>query len=396
MFLQHQTNTVAILVRAAEGSPPFVDELFCRRLSLESHRYGLNIIVLAVPNKPSASRLTQGYAFDRGEWNIVPLPAVDLIMNRCLLPLPRTFKQQLQQLVSSGSGHQARYWSASLPGKWKVYRALSADTRLRDLLAPTTLLQSDTLWEQWLARWPKGIFFKPVSGTHGKNTFRLYREDQHSSWIMEGRNTRNELVHRTFERRQDVSAWLYSHKAGKKMILQPYLELSHQGRPFDVRALVQKNGQGRWSLTGCMVREGPAGTLTSNLHGGGKAYPVYPYLMERYGSEQSNALLETIRLTAARIPTLLESRFGRLAELGLDFGADVHGRLWLIEVNSRPGRSSFAEAGDPRMHSLTYTRPLAYARYLLQQHVLTDVKRPMKMPNTSSTAGLKPIPIHGS
>ncbi|WP_413377000.1 YheC/YheD family protein [Paenibacillus taichungensis] len=395
MFLQHQTNTVAILVRATEGSPPFVDELFCRRLSLESHRYDLNIIVLAVANKPSASLLTQGYAFDKGKWNIVPLPAVDLIMDRCLLPLPRRFKQQLQQLVSSGNGHHGRYWSASLPGKWKVYCALSADTRLRALLAPTTLLQSDTLWEQSLERWPKGIFFKPVSGTHGKNTFRLYREDHHASWIIEGRNTRNELIHRTFDRRQDVSAWLDSHKAGKKMILQPYLELCHHGRPFDIRALVQKNGQGRWSLTGCMVREGPAGSLTSNLHGGGKAYPVHPYLLERYGSNRTNDLLETIRQAAAHIPALLESRFGRLAELGLDFGADVQGHLWLLEVNSRPGRSSFAEAGDPRMYSLTYTRPLAYARYLLQQHVLTDVKRPMKMPNTSSTAGLKPIPIHG-
>jgi hypothetical protein len=47
------------------------------------------------------------------------------------------------------------------------------------------------------------------------------------------------------------------------------------------------------------------------------------------------------------------------------------------------------------MQTLTYTQPLAYARYLLQQHVLTDVVRPMKMPNTSSTAGLKPIPIQG-
>ncbi|NEU63275.1 YheC/YheD family protein [Paenibacillus sp. ALJ109b] len=395
MFLQHQTKTVAILVRATEGSPPFVDELFCRRLSLESHRYGLNIIVLTVSNNPSVSGLTQGYVFDRGEWNIVPLPAVDLIMDRCLLPLPRTVKQQLQQLASSGNGDPARYWSSSLPGKWKVYRALSTDVRLRALLTPTTLLKSNTLWEQWLERWPKGIFFKPVSGTHGKDTFRLYREDHHTSWIMEGRNTRNELIHRTFEHRQDVSAWLDSHKAGKKMILQPYLELSHRGRPFDIRALVQKNGRGHWSLTGCMVREGPAGSLTSNLHGGGKAYPVHPYLLERYGSKQSSALLDTIRQAAARIPPLLESRFGRLAELGLDFGADVQGRLWLLEVNSRPGRSSFAEAGDPRMHSLTYARPLAYARYLLQQHVLTDVKRPTKMPNTSSTAGLKPIPIHG-
>ena len=43
-----QTSTIAILVRGAEGSPPFSDELFCRRLSLESHRYNLNIIVLPI------------------------------------------------------------------------------------------------------------------------------------------------------------------------------------------------------------------------------------------------------------------------------------------------------------------------------------------------------------
>ncbi|QOS78017.1 YheC/YheD family protein [Paenibacillus sp. JNUCC31] len=395
MFPQAQTKTVAILVRATEGSPPFADELFCRRLSLASYRYGLKIIVLAVPNDPHVSPLKQGYAYIRGQWDMVPLPVVDLLMDRCLQSLPRKFRQQLQQLVPSDGRHPRRYWSASLPGKWKVHRILSGDDRLRALLAPTTMLQSNTLWQRWLEEWPKGIFFKPVSGTHGKDTFRLYRGDHHSSWIIEGRNTRNERIHRTFDRPQDVSVWLDLQKAEKKMIVQPYLELSHHGRPFDIRALVQKNGHGRWSLTGCMVREGPTGSLTSNLHGGGKAHPALPYLSERYGSIHTNALLEKIRHAAALIPTLLESHFGRLAELGLDFGADVQGRLWLLEVNSRPGRSSFAEAGDRRVHALTYTRPLAYARYLLQQHVLTDVIRPLKMPNTSSTAGLKPIPIHG-
>ena len=36
MFPSSQTKTLAILVRATEGSPPFTDELFCRRLSLGS------------------------------------------------------------------------------------------------------------------------------------------------------------------------------------------------------------------------------------------------------------------------------------------------------------------------------------------------------------------------
>ncbi|WP_440118306.1 YheC/YheD family endospore coat-associated protein [Paenibacillus sp. QZ-Y1] len=396
MFPSDQTKTVAVLVRAIKGSPPFSDELFCRRLHLESKPFGLNIIVLPVSDGSEEFQLKQGYAYVSGKWKIVPLPTLDLLMNRCLKPLPRKFRQQLQEFVAPIGQHQHRYWSTSLPGKWKVHRALSTDAGLRSLLAPTTLLHSDTSWERWLVRFPKGIFFKPVSGTHGKDTFRLYQGDRDVSWIIEGRNTRNELIHRTFDCPQDVYAWLESYKTGNKMIMQPYLELNHHGRPFDIRALVQKNGQGRWSLTGCMVREGPAGSLTSNLHGGGKAHPAYPYLLNRYGRVHAETLLGTIRETVTLIPTLLESRFGRLAELGLDFGADTQGRLWLLEVNSKPGRSSFAEAGDPRMHTLTYTRPLAYARYLLQQPVLTDVMRPMKMSNTSSTAGLKPVPIHGS
>ncbi|PQP82412.1 endospore coat-associated protein [Paenibacillus sp. PCH8] len=395
MFPLSQTKTLAILVRATEGSPPFTDELFCRRLSLGSVRYALQVIVIPISVEAAQSYLQRGYTYLQGKWNPVPIPAVDLFMDRCLRPLPRKIRQQLEQRASVNGKVPHRYWSASLPGKWEVHRVLSRNPELRARLAPTTRIELHIPWETWLDHWPKGLFFKPVAGTHGKNTFRLSRGEMPSTWIVEGRSSDNEHVHLTFNHTQAVSSWLESHQAERKMIVQPYLELSHHGRAFDIRALMQKNGQGRWALTGCMVREGPEGSLTSNLHGGGKAYPVHSYLMQRYGTVRTEALLQNIRQTATLIPTLLENRFGRLAELGLDFGVDAEGNLWLIEVNSKPGRTSFAEAGDRRMHALTYTRPLAYARYLLQQHVLTDVIRPMKMPNSSSKAGLKPIPIHG-
>ncbi|PKQ92774.1 endospore coat-associated protein [Paenibacillus sp. BGI2013] len=395
MFPTSQTKTLAILVRATEGSPPFTDELFCRRLSLGSMKYALQIIVIPISNDAVHLPLQWGYVYHQGKWNSVPVPAVDLIMDRCLRPISRYVRQQLKEWIPTNGTDQHRYWSASLPGKWEVHRVLSRNPELRSQLAPTTRIGSRIPWETWLDRWPKGLFFKPVSGTHGKNTFRLSRGTTPSTWIVEGRNEDNEPFFLTFNHTQAVSSWLALHQAERKMIVQPYLELSHHGRAFDIRALMQKNGQGRWTLTGCMVREGPEGSLTSNLHGGGKAYPAHAYLLQRYGTIRTETLLKSIRQTATLIPTLLESRFGRLAELGLDFGADAEGQLWLIEVNSKPGRTSFAEAGDRRMHTLTYTRPLAYARYLLQQHVLTDVFRPMKLPNTSSKAGLKPIPIHG-
>ncbi|OMF16891.1 hypothetical protein BK131_02560 [Paenibacillus amylolyticus] len=395
MFPSAQTKTLAILVRATEGSPPFTDELFCRRLSLGSMRYALQVIVIPISVDAAHSPLQWGYAYHQGTWEKILIPKVDLIMDRCLRPLPKNVRQQLKERISPNGTDQHRYWSASLPGKWEVHRVLSRNPELRAKLAPTTRIGLHIPWETWLERWPMGLFFKPVSGTHGKNTFRLSRGATSATWIVEGRNADNEKFCITFDHTQAVSSWLATLQAERKMIVQPYLELSHQGRAFDIRALMQKNGQGRWTLTGCMVREGPVGSLTSNLHGGGRAYPAHAYLLQRYGTVRTEALLKSIRQTAALIPTLLESRFGRLAELGLDFGADADGQLWLIEVNSKPGRTSFAEAGDRRMHALTYTRPLAYARYLLQQHVLTDIIRPMKMPNTSSKAGLKPIPIHG-
>ncbi|MDT0121944.1 YheC/YheD family protein [Paenibacillus sp. RRE4] len=396
MFTSPQNNTMAILVREAEGSPPFADERFCRTLCVESSKYGLRTIVIPILAEYTGGTLLRAYTYHQKEWKAIRMPMIDLVMNRCLNPLSRNTKQQLERYLPHTSTLRQRSWSSALPGKWEVHRALSKSTTLRGLLAPTTRVRSTIPWEIWLARWPKGLFFKPASGTHGKNTFRLSVGGLPFSWIVEGRNRSNEHYVKSFHQATDVSSWLESHQAVQNMIVQPYLELSHHGRAFDIRALVQKNGQGRWTLTGCMIREGAEGSLTSNLHGGGNAYPADAYLTKRYGKDKASSLLQQIKHAAALIPPTLESRFGRLAELGLDFGADVAGRLWLLEVNSKPGRTSFAESDDKRMHALTYTQPLAYARYLLQQHVLADVLCPMKMPNSSSKAGLKRIPIPGS
>ncbi|WP_036724954.1 YheC/YheD family protein, partial [Paenibacillus forsythiae] len=117
------------------------------------------------------------------------------------------------------------------------------------------------------------------------------------------------------------------------------------GQPFDVRVLMQKDGNGRWTLGGMAVRLGPRGSLTSNLHGGGTAVHPASFLRKQYGGAAANILAE-LALASAFLPPLLEAGFGRLGELGLDFGIDPGGRIWLLEANSKPGRSAFALTGD--------------------------------------------------
>ena len=45
-------------------------------------------------------------------------------------------------------------------------------------------------------------------------------------------------------------------------------------------------------------------------------------------------IIQTIRDLSAQLPSLLEEGFGRLGELGIDFGVDTKGRVWILEVNS--------------------------------------------------------------
>nr|WP_231638566.1 YheC/YheD family protein [Paenibacillus sp. JCM 10914] len=105
--------------------------------------------------------------------------------------------------------------------------------------------------------------------------------------------------------------------------------------------------------------------MTSNLHGGGTAYPAQPYLSAQYGEETAMKIIKTVYDVSALLPSLLEESFGRLGELGIDFGVDPTGRVWLLEVNSKPGRQAFALAGDTRAARLAIEHPIRYARYLL-------------------------------
>ena len=57
-------------------------------------------------------------------------------------------------------------------------------------------------------------------------------------------------------------------------------------------------------------------------------------------------IIQTIRDLSAQLPSLLEEGFGRLGELGIDFGVDTKGRVWILEVNSKPGRRAFTLTGD--------------------------------------------------
>ena len=98
---------------------------------------------------------------------------------------------------------------------------------------------------------------------------------------------------------------------------------------------------------GTAVRRGKSGNVTSNLHGGGTAEELLPFLIKEFGQEKSLQIHCTLLEIATQIPAILEQHHGRLAELGIDLGIDSSGDVWILEANSKPGRSAFTRLSDP-------------------------------------------------
>jgi len=74
-----------------------------------------------------------------------------------------------------------------------------------------------------------------------------------------------------------------------------------------------------------------------------------------------------------KVALALEACFGMHGEIGLDVGIDEHGKLWLIEANSKPNTRGYKEVTSPEVSSLVYGLPLDYAKFLARRmFVLSD------------------------
>lgn len=256
-----------------------------------------------------------------------------------------------------------RFLNASLPSKQHVQAMLSRDPELSRLLVPTAPYDGSASLREWLSLHKGAAFLKPSCGSQGKRTAAwLTRED--GAVLLRGRGADNRAFDRVYANEEEAAARLHCWIGNRAYLMQPYLDLTANGAPYDVRALVQKNGRGRWALTGAAVRMGAAGTVTSNLHGGGIASPAEEMLASLYGAAKSRELMAEIRQACLAVVRQLERFCGHFCELGLDFGVERGGKLRFLEANSKPGRNAMAGI-DSSSAAKAVIRPLAYAKSIL-------------------------------
>lgn len=374
--------TLGVLQCEAKGKLPFTEKTYCRRLSIAGWKYGIRVIVFSPLWISWRDQTVYAYIFNQSDWERDKFPLPLLAYDRCPYSDLNQYRSTRAAIARMKQQAAVVMLSIGLRGKWDIYCTLTKNSSVAPILPPTQLFTEAANLAEQLDRHRGELFLKPHGGAHGKSTLYIRQQpssewgDPSSSTSLElyGRSNANRYIRHTFPQPQYGWAWIDRFVGKRKFVVQPYLSLINQaGEPFDIRVLMQKNGRGSWNFTGMAARVGEKGGITSNLHGGGHAVPVIPFLEKQFAQHHVRQLVQQLHTYSEYIPPLLEDQYGRMSEVGIDFGIDLQARLWLLEVNSKPGRSIFNQTKDDDAALKSVENPILYARYMLIEYLLRGV-----------------------
>lgn len=332
---------------------PFVENL--TRLGAEE---GVEVTAVARANVNRRERrmLVTRYLGPKSGWRQEERSLPDVLWNRCL-------REDRHRILHWFSQEGVALFSRRFVNKWQAYQLLRQNAAIAPHLPETHLLEEGEQLLDLLDRYPTA-YIKPINGSLGRGIMRVEpaaRRQLRLRYVSPRTGRLREML-TTLE---DLDDWLDDDDREGQYIVQQGLALDlSEARPVDLRLLLQKDWSGEWGVTGLGARRAAEGRFTANLHTGGEGLSL-DEVVTAAGVEPMQVKAQAGQL-GLEIARGLEAFCGPLGELGIDFGLDRSGRLWLIEENARPGRALFSQIGPPTLAEATYRRPLGYVRYLAE------------------------------
>lgn len=362
-------NFVGIMAsKTGSGSFPFSNSKLYEQLCRSGESAQLDVVIFSPDSVDLEHRRITGYAYlsAHNQWMTAEYPVPAVIYDRCFCSCIQTYhlyknvRNQLKRLPG------VRLLGNGLKGKWEVLETLRRSAALRNFIPETRKLSSLLMLQQWLAIRGEAIL-KPEHGSQGRGVMHIVgRSLPKPEYRIIGRDHNNKCLQRSFSSIQELLNWSGLFTSSRRYLLQERLRLATEDNvPFDVRTLIQKDGRGIWSLAGIAIRCGKQGNVTANLHGGGHAVEPTSFLIKRFGADKADLMIKQLSQLSEHIALTLEASHGRLAELGIDFGIDVNGRIWILEANSKPGRAIFNQLNDVQGRQRSIDNPIQYARFML-------------------------------
>lgn len=365
-----KNNFVGIMaIKTGCGPFPFSNSTLYKQLCRSGQSAQLHVVIFSPDSIDLEKRCIIGYSYlaAKDQWMAAEHPIPGVIYDRCFCSTPQLYQLYRKMRTELKRLPGIRLLGNGLKGKWEVLKTLRQSAELRNFIPETRKLSSLVLLQQWLASKGEAIL-KPEYGSQGRGVLHVIgRTLPRPEYRIIGRDHNNTCLQRSFSSIRELLNWSGLFTSSRRYLLQERLRLATEDNvPFDVRTLIQKNERGLWSLTGIAIRCGKQGNVTANLHGGGHAVEPASFLIKRFGADKADLLLKQLSQLSEHVAFTLEASHGRLAELGIDFGIDTDGLIWILEANSKPGRAIFNQLSDVQSRHRSIDNPIRYARFMLE------------------------------
>ncbi|CAM3429183.1 YheC/YheD family protein [Marinicrinis lubricantis] len=306
-----------------------------------------------------------------GEWfvrRMIPLPAC--IHNRTFFSTKKArikYKQLLQHTYTFNRNN--RY------GKLHIHQLLMLHEGIRPHLPHTEIASLQNIHR--FMKLYNHFFLKPNSSSIGRGIWFFRKKGDFWECIQAGSKFRRS---QTLRFRKKVPWQIVHAFRTKKHLLQKQLPLAHyEGRPFDFRISVQRDGSGEWQVTGMVGKVAAPSKMVTNLAQGGSALTL-EQLLAAYPNLNPDQVREHLQLFSLEVAQHLSKHLPHLADIGLDVGITSFGFPVFIECNGRDQRYSFKNGGLDDIWKATFYNPMAYASYWLKTAAVSSEKPQQEAP----------------
>ncbi|MBW7477042.1 YheC/YheD family protein [Paenibacillus oenotherae] len=336
--------------------------MFCKELVDACAAQGAHVYFFTPNQIADNYNCLEGWIYSDG-WRKAAVPAPDIVNNR-LTSRKLENKPSVQHFMKEVKfRHNTVVFNEKFLDKPEVFEALSKDSTIVKYLPESHVLRNYTMLKAMCSRYPV-VFLKPVRGSLGKGIIRISRIDKETYQAL------YTTVGGTRKQHFPSLLKLFSTISGKMKTVRYQIQQGLQlidihGRPVDFRALVQKNETGKWTVTSIVARTAGSHHFVSNLARGGTLSTVREAVAKSCLSASQGhdapARLQRAALEIAKgIDANIPAHFG---ELGIDLALDTNGRVWLLEVNSKPSKNDNTPLQDQKIRP-SVRNMIRYARHL--------------------------------
>lgn len=336
--------------------------MFCKELVNACRKQGAYVYFFTPDHITESASSIQGWVYDGG-WRQTTMPVADVINNR-LTTRKMENKPSVQYFMKEvKSRYGSHIFNEKFLDKNEVFDTLKTDSSLSRLMPESHLLNGLSILKRMCNQYAV-VFLKPVRGSLGKGIIRISKQSDgtYQTLATSVGGARKQSYPNLSKLYTSISGKM---KSTRYQIQQGLTLIDHVKRPIDFRALVQKNSHGKWSVTSIVARIAGGNHFVSNLARGGSLSSVKDAVNKSMlPSEVKNSAygkLHRASLDIAKgLDALLPAHFG---ELGIDLAMDTSGRVWLLEVNSKPSKNDNTPLHEQKIRP-SVKRLLDYCCYL--------------------------------